>query len=433
MRSKIICLFLAISFCSNALAKENSDAIELKELKERLAILEEKIAAQETRKKDSEEILVTLKPAGALKTGIDKTAFALDGRMQLDFGVPTKGKTSDNEMNASVRRLWLGATGNIDKDWSYRFIVGYENNQTSVLDAFVRYQGVKNTDIFIGNFFENNGLDIATGNLATPLMERSSGITTFRQFRRTGISINPYGDNWGLHFGAFGNNPSNSSTSAVNANNKGNGFANRAHIDLINDKKNSESLHLGFNNTYRWLSNGTNSVTDSNKTMRFTSSGDSNILNLTLIDSGNITNVESYYQNGTEFRYQNSSFTLTSEYLRTNLNRKNEKNVNFSGGYLVASYFISGEKYGYDPKQGIQTMPLIGNKGAWEIAGRYSFTNLNNGAIRGGKLNSYDFGINYYPNNNIKLMANYVFNRTDSESEIKQNPQYLMLRTQVSF
>lgn len=411
----------------------NATAAELKNLKKRLAILEEKIAQEdETEKPDA--VYIKLKPAPLLKTRDGKTSFALDGRMQFDFGAPTNGKTSSNDMNLAVRRVWLGTTGDIDKDWSYRFIVGFENNQTSIYDAFVKYRGIKNADMLIGNLFENNGIDTASGNLVTPLMERSSGITTFRQLRRTGVTINPYGNNWALHLGFFGNDPSNSSTSAVNANNKGNGFSNRAHIDLINDMKNYQSLHIGFNNTYRWLSTGVNSVTGSNKTMRFNSTGDSNVLGLTLIDTGNIANVQNYYQNMAEFRYQKGSFVLTSEYIKTTLNRSGGlQNVSFDGGYVMASYFLTGEKYGYDYKSGIQTPASIGNHGAFEIAARYSVTDLNNRVINGGKLNSYDFGVNYYPNNYIKFMANYILNYTNSAVAPVKDSQYLMFRTQVSF
>lgn len=418
---------------SPTFAGDNSDSyLEIQKLKERLAILEKKIAEDES-KKSQNDLVIKLNPTPKIQTRDGQTTFALNGRMQFDAGGVTKGKTSTNELNTSVRRIWLGALGNLDKDWSYSFLVGFENNQTSVYDAFVKYSGFKNTDILIGNFFENNGIDTTTGNLATPLMERSSGIITFRQYRRTGISINPYGNNWGLHFGAFGNDPSNNSSSAVNAANKGWGFSNRAHIDVINDKKNYESLHLGWNGTYRTLSEGNNSITGSNKTMRFNSAGDSNVLNTVLIDTGNITNVDDYYQNMAEFRYQKGSLSITSEYIKTTLNRSGNTDVNFDGGYVMASYFLGGEKYEYDPKMGIQLLPVIGSKGAWELATRYSTTNLNDGAIRGGKLNSYDFGVSYYPNNYLKLMANYIFNRTDSSAQIQKNPQYLMFRTQVSF
>jgi phosphate-selective porin OprO/OprP len=125
--------------------------------------------------------------------------------------------------------------------------------------------------------------------------------------------------------------------------------------------------------------------------------------------------------------------TITSEYIKTTLNRAGSQNLQFNGGYFMTPYFLTGEKYGYDSKLGLPTAPIIGNNGAWEIAGRYSTTDLNYKTVNGGKLNSYDLALNYYPNSHIRFMMDYIFNRTDSAAQVKSNPQYLMARMQVSF
>jgi len=41
--------------------------------------------------------------------------------------------------------------------------------------------------------------------------------------------------------------------------------------------------------------------------------------------------------------------------------------------------------------------------------------------------------LNYYPNNHIRFMMNYIFNHTDKAAQIKSNPQYLIARMQLSF
>jgi phosphate-selective porin OprO/OprP len=311
-------------------------------------------------------------------------------------------------------------------------MAGYSKNHSSILDAFVKYRGFKNSEIIAGNFFENNGIDIGSGNIFTPLMERSAAIRTFRQMRRTGISFNPYGENWGAHFGIFGANSFNYKNSITNANNDGESLSWRIHVSPINDQENKNFLHLGFNNTYRIITKDHDLATNSNRALRFISTGDAIMVDAIFLDTGKITDVKSYYQNMYEARYQNGALTITSEYITTTIQRLG-KNLNFRGGYLMASYFLTGEKYGYDNKNGIQTAAEIGNKGVWEIASRYSMTDLNNGYIRGGKLNSYDFGVNYYPNNNLKFMVNYIFNQTDHFAKSRSNPQYLMARVQVIF
>ena len=401
-------------YAKNSFAAEiNQKEIDL--LKQRLTILEKQV--EENQKSD---VTVSLKGAPSFKTLDGNNSFALDGRIMVDAGSTTNKKSSDGKNTIGLRRFWIGLGGKIDKDWKYRGLVGFENNQTAIADAWLSYGGFKNLNIIAGNFFENNGIEISTPNQYSTFMELSAGVTTFRPIRRTGVSVDPYGDNWGTHFGVFGSAPNNSAT-----NDKGQGFSGRAHVAPFNEE--GHYLHLGVNGTYR-------TPDASDKSIRFNSTGDSTIINRTLVDSGKILNVANYQQYMGEFRYQLQSFTLTSEYIKTYVNRSDLTNLNFSGGYVMASYFLTGEKYGYDAKNGTVNRPKIESKGAWEIATRYSLVNLNNKDINGGKLNSYEFGVNYYANNHVKFMMNYIFNRLENSTlAYKRNPQYLMFRAQVDF
>lgn len=421
--SFLLCFIIALCLSHSALSQDHSNldtSLQIENLKKRLTILEKQLKEDKTSKPD--DVIITLRPSPSFKTADGKTSFSLNGRMMFDAGIVTKDKTSSLNNDISIRRLWLGANGHINEDWSYQTLIGFENNQTTVADAFIRYSGLHNTDILIGSFFENNGIDIGTPNLINPLMERSSGITTFRKLRRTGASFNSFGDNWGAHFGVFGSDTSNSSS----RNEKGTGFSGRAHYAVINNKADSHFLHLGFNATYRTPDSAT-------RTMRFKSTGNANVINGILIDTGDITQVDNYYQNMAEFRYQKGSLNITSEYLRTHLNRSGLKNLEFNGGYVMATYFLTGEKYGYDTHTGV---PLAANfsKGTWEIATRYSITDLNNKDIKGGKMHGYDFGINYYTHKHFKFMANYIINKIDNATSLqKQNPHYFLVRAQIDF
>ena len=416
-----ICFLIAsllLFLSSPAIAKTDYLSSEIESLKKRLYALEQEAQKQ---KDDPNRIITSLKPAPSFRSADGRKSFEIDGRIMVDAGMVTKDKNSGIHNTISIRRFWLGVSGKADKDWSYRGLVGFENNKTSVYDVFVNYHGFENADLRIGNFFENNGIDVETPNLISSFMERSSGITTFRELRRTGVSYNPHGQNWGAKLGFFGSTTNNSSTNA-----KGYGFSGRFYALPIKSDNENHFLHFGFNTSLRTPDSAT-------KAMRFSSFGNTNVLNQTLIDTGNITNVNSYYQYSPEIRYQNGSLTLTGEYIETIINRDNGfSNLKFNGSYVMASYFLTKESYGYDVASGT---PIAANitKNAWEIAARYSDTNLNNKTIKGGRISSYDFGINFYPNNRSRIMLNYIFNRLDNSAQIQKNPQYLMLRMQVNF
>jgi phosphate-selective porin OprO/OprP len=107
----------------------------------------------------------------------------------------------------------------------------------------------------------------------------------------------------------------------------------------------------------------------------------------------------------------------------------------FSGGYVQVSYTLTGENRSYDKRLGILDSYYYGRKGlynnawfvrdddgrinwnwgAWEIAARYSYVNLNDGEglnrIQGGVMNGYTFGLNWYLNNNVKFQFNYVYDQ----------------------
>ena len=95
----------------------------------------------------------------------------------------------------------------------------------------------------------------------------------------------------------------------------------------------------------------------------------------------------------------------------------------FWGGYLQTSYFLTGEHRPYDRRFGVYTRPkpnenffLVRGEdgcyhrglGAWEVAYRYSYVNLNDNGITGGILGEHTLGVNWYLSPNCKVQFNYV-------------------------
>ena len=52
-------------------------------------------------------------------------------------------------------------------------------------------------------------------------------------------------------------------------------------------------------------------------------------------------------------------------------------------------------------------------KGAWEIAARYNFLDLNDGAVTGGEMTVIEVGLNWHLNAMTRIMANVVFANVD--------------------
>ena len=93
----------------------------------------------------------------------------------------------------------------------------------------------------------------------------------------------------------------------------------------------------------------------------------------------------------------------------------------FDGYYVYLSYFLTGEHRRYKKTSGAFAR-VKPNKnfledgcgpGAVELAARYSYLDLSDGAIDGGELEDWTLGLNWYLNPNMRFMFNYVRAQVD--------------------
>jgi phosphate-selective porin OprO/OprP len=111
------------------------------------------------------------------------------------------------------------------------------------------------------------------------------------------------------------------------------------------------------------------------------------------------------------------------------------QNYFFNGGYAQLAYTLTGESRAYEKRLGRLSQYYFGpqgpfnnawavrgddgrycfNWGAWEIAARYSYVNLNDGVglnrIQGGTLDGLTLGLNWYLNTNLRFQFDYVYNQ----------------------
>lgn len=439
-------LLMAASSLSGAAQAQTADAdalaramAQIDALTQRLAALEAKLGAEatpvrvvEAGKAEADTVKVSLKPGLSVASGDGKTSFAVDGRVIVDAGWVLEDGAADIGDDTDMRHLWIGFSGKFGGDWRYKLQTSIDNNALGVKDAYIAFDGIKNAPIMAGNFYENNGLEIMSGNLSTTFMEGGSGIAAFRTLRHLGVSVDPYGDNWGAQIGVFGDGVSDP---AVAANDEGWSFAARGHFAPIMDK--DVLLHLGGSYRYRTPDSPAESV-------RFRSGGESHVIGETLVDTGNITGVENYTTAALEAMYRLGGFTVMSEYNVTELSRTVGAEPSFDGGYVSLGWFLTGEAREYNAKRGTvgrlkPNAPFaMGGPGggAWELAARYNTLDLTDETVAGGEMDSLTLGVNWYPNPWTRLMLNYVRNDLDTTGPAAfrdTDPEYLMIRAQADF
>ena len=161
--------------------------------------------------------------------------------------------------------------------------------------------------------------------------------------------------------------------------------------------------------------------------------------------------VDKYNVLGAELAYVNKRLRVQGEYMSAKYKFLEDSDmsddVSNSGGYLFASYFLTDDGYKYDARDA-EFGRLVPNSksGAWEVAARYSFVDLNDEDVTDdgdpvmyGKSTSMTLGVNYYPNANVKLMLNYGMVDNDEYATGRgdfngdYDFEYLSMRFQTAF
>jgi len=134
------------------------------------------------------------------------------------------------------------------------------------------------------------------------------------------------------------------------------------------------------------------------------------------LDTDDISDVDHQFLFTTELSALYKGFRFESYYTQDNFCMENGAGLDkqFWGTMAQASYLLFGGKQRYDYNGSKFTRIDPGKSwGDIELAIRYDYLDLNDQDIYGGSGESFAFGINYYPNNNIKIMLDYQYNNND--------------------
>jgi phosphate-selective porin OprO/OprP len=138
-----------------------------------------------------------------------------------------------------------------------------------------------------------------------------------------------------------------------------------------------------------------------------------------LIDTGELQ-ADSAYIVGTELAATWQRYLLQAEHFRYAIERPDSPAASFVGYYLQGSWVLTGERHRYNLASGSFQSPRPQRTyGAWELALRYSHTDLDFhagvpgtaaalGGVRGGRQDIWTFGINWYASANVRLMLDYL-------------------------
>jgi phosphate-selective porin OprO/OprP len=380
----------------------------------------------------------------SLESADGQYSIALTGRLHLDVGGYPSFKPDSTAVGTqqlsngfNARRARIGVTGKVAGDWQYWFIYDAGNSQDStpagIQWAQISYVGFKGVQIDLPGYSEpaftletaQSSNDLMFLERAVPVnVATNLGTGDFRA--NTGVAF--YSDRYWL--GAYLTGPQ-SGDSHTNVQERFGTFG-RATVQVL--QSDNYNLHLGVG--VFELIKAPNTGPGTPATVTLSDRPELRIDPTALLTTGAIGNAAHPVTGATvidgEVAAGWGSLFAMGEYFNYKVDRIGLSNNSFDGAYAEVSYTLTGEHRRYVPNRGsysainpVHPVGSNGGFGAWEIAARYSYTNLIDqfvpgaalsaqpNAVNGGRLKNATFGVNWYVNSYIRFMFNYIHSELD--------------------
>ncbi|MDH6258222.1 OprO/OprP family phosphate-selective porin [Bradyrhizobium sp. BR13661] len=428
-------------------------------------------------------------------TADEQNCVAITSRVHWDVGgysyrpdtaatVPQKLDSGEN-----VRRARIGIVGKFFGDWNYSLIYDFGGSSdgfggtgaagatavgflpgggtSGIENAYLSYTGLKP---FGGKMaIEAGVMDIAwtmdesTSSNDIMFMERaSSGLIA--QNIAAGDFRSAVGTRWWndqLWMGAYVTGPTTGAIhSASSVSPPGSSEQYGAVVRVAGNpiSGNGYSVHIGAD--AEWLIQPPRNLVTQAQTLTLSDRPELRIDPTTLISTGAIANVSGAQVYGVEAAATYGPFIAQGEYYWFNVDRTantglppvGATSLKFDGGYAQVGYVLTGESRAYNAANaaygGIKPANPFslagGGWGAWEIAGRVSQMNLNDqlataAGIAGGRQTIYTAALNWYVNNNVRFMLDYlhgeISKQASATSAVNTGSSFnaVAMRTQVAF
>jgi phosphate-selective porin OprO/OprP len=364
----------------------------------------------------------------------------MSGKIGAKFAVDAAGYATSKEFQdieggAELRRARVYAKGDclLILPVSYQLELGYVPSQFYIEESYLAFKDIPYIgQIKIGQYQAPMGLDAITSSRDVTFMEPAAPIQALAPGVNAGIQIGRPVFNeratWAL--GIFTDGVGQDFGDA--SKDYGRAIIRLTGLPIYRpdpDQPGSvQLLHVGLS---------ANVLYSGNSTVRYQSRPESHLAPHVL-DTGDIA-AQRAVAFGTEAAWVNGPFCVQGEMLSSYV-EQGDTTLDFHGFYASASWFLTGESRPYDRTEGqfARVIPKQnfnwghGGWGAWEVAGRLSYTDLNSGDIDGGRIMMVMAGVNWYLHSHVKWRFDYGFGQVSGRSP-EGNLNIFQTRIEVDF
>ncbi len=331
--------------------------------------------------------------------------YLLDARLYLDGAYYSDDDDIvDLHSGSEVRRIRFAIKATLWQNWLAEIDFDFAGNEVDIKDAWIGFAGVKNTLFKVGQFRSPFSLEEVTTSRYVSFIERGLP-NAFPPGRLLGFGISKWGKNWQASTGIFGQAVGD--IDEEEGENSDEGFSFVSRFTIAPYLKGDKVFHLGAAYAYR----STDAFTEK---VRYRAYDESKMSKIRFLNTGKVKDVDHHELIGLESAFQWGPFHLQGEYMNVSVKRldsSDELDYTLKGGYVFASFFLTGDSMPYYADAGEFGRVVPRKKwGAIELLARYSWINLNDfdAGVEGGEGKNFTLGLNYYINSNFKFMVNYT-------------------------
>jgi phosphate-selective porin OprO/OprP len=412
----------------------------------------------EDRLASLEKIVADLQQKAAKKSFPTLT---VNGVFQADAGWIHQDAASEAaygqiQDGADFRRARLSAKGLVTESTGYMLQMDFGFfGRPTFTDVWVEKTGVPLLGtVRIGQWKQPFSLEAVSSFRYTTFMERSLLFQPFVPFRHIGVGFHDHADDLHATWAASVFRSGQDQFGGTLSSDGGYGTAERVTVLPMWECDGERYLHLGaghfFNSppgdsvVFRTIpeffvgANGPGAVGSSGQAVPGGSNGTP-----FFVSTGNLT-VPLYNVLGAELLWVEGPLSVQSEAMTAMLPGSVGSAV-FPGVYTQVGWFLTGEHRPYDRHTGTidrvkprSAFAFAGSgegagTGAWEVAGRFSWLDLTDGTVQGGRITDYTLGLTWYWNAYTKLVFNYVHAVSELPARETAHSDLFGIRAQIDF
>ena len=304
------------------------------------------------------------------------------------------------------------------KDYQFKSNFDLQGDDIKIQDLFAEFGS--DMKVRIGNFKVMNGLEQSSSLYATNFMEASSVSKANGLSRSLGVAVFKTIDNITLSAGVFGPNANEVDDSDI--------YSATARATWSSEPFGEDSLlHLGGSLRYRDSNDTGTSFSYSQKALGASAPK--------TVKTAGIANTDLFLGLETALLYKGWSFQSEFGQTQVDCTAVCSDDPVMNAYYIDAGYMWGGRrtyKNGLFKRTKINAPASDGGTGAFSLTGRYDVADLSDGAVTGGKQETFVLGATWYRDKYVRLMINA------SHSEFNNSPAYgdgdadtILLRAQI--